>query len=105
MTTNPHPTKATRARRLNRARDLLIERGFTVDSPDIAPDIVPDLVREFGIQRRTAIRLAAQAAGRLRGEVIAVWRPGAGRPATTRCPQCGYVGGRDTFTPRNSVTE
>ena len=29
MTTNPHPTKATRARRLNRARDLLIERGFT----------------------------------------------------------------------------
>ena len=98
MTTNPHPTKADRARRLNRARGLLVERGFVGDAPD-APDITADLVREYGIDRRTAKGLAATAARRLRGEVVAVWARGAGRPAQTKCPKCGYVGGRDEFAP------
>lgn len=90
------PRKSLRAARLDRARGLLIERGFVADSTQV-PDITPDLVSEFGIQRRTARRLAAQAARLLRGDVVAVWASGAGRPASHRCPKCGYVGKRDEF--------
>lgn len=74
-------TKAEQTKRITRAQELLKARGFNVD--DTGPRIVDDLVREFGIQRRTARLLEAKAARLLRGEVVEVWKPGAGRPRNT----------------------
>jgi hypothetical protein len=80
---NTRITKAARAERLARAQALLEASGWTVRRPlptAAAEHAVTALVAEFNCQRRTALRIVAQAERRLRGEVVDTWARGAGRP-------------------------